>query len=73
MYSKYDNYSKFNNQHDWEDSSDHLMTRIIIFISIMNNIFIWAPKSMRKVAMVSIWICTPSHNNHVFHILQEVG
>ena len=41
------NYSRFNNQHEWKNLYDHLMN-IRIFTLIMNKIFIWAPRSMNK-------------------------
>ena len=56
--SKYDNHSRPKGQHDWEDLYDHLMN-MRIFVKIMNNIFIRAPKTMRTVTTtsISIWIC----------------
>jgi hypothetical protein len=36
--SKYDNHSKFNSQHNWEDLHDHLMSTRI-FTLIINKIF----------------------------------
>lgn len=37
-------------QHNWEYPDDHLMSTII-FTLIGNEMFMWAPKTMRKVAM----------------------
>ena len=54
--SKYDSHSRPKGQHDWEDLYDHLMN-MRNFVKSMNNIFIRALKTMRIVAMTSIWIC----------------
>ena len=51
--SKHDNHSRL---HNWVDLYDHLMS-MRIFILILNEIFIRAPKIMRKVTAISIWIC----------------
>jgi hypothetical protein len=51
--SNYDNHSR---PKGWEDLYDHLMN-MRIFVKIMNNIFIRAPKTMRIVTTTSIWIC----------------
>lgn len=51
--STYDNYSKLNNQHNWERGEgnlyDYLMS-MIIFTLTMNNISIRDPKFVMKVA-----------------------
>jgi hypothetical protein len=41
--SKHANHYRLNNQHNWEDLYDHLVS-IRIFTLTMNKIFIWAPK-----------------------------
>jgi hypothetical protein len=30
-------------------------------------------KVMGRMARAFVWICQPSHSNHMFHILREVG
>ena len=53
--SIYDNHSRYKNHHNWQDLHDHsISTRIFTLIM---KILISAPKTMRKVAMASIWIC----------------
>ena len=51
-----------------------LMSMRILTLIII-EIFIWAPKIMRKEVMTSIWICYPSRTklNHMFHILGDLG
>ena len=39
----------------WETLYDHLMSTRI-FTLILIKIFMWAPKTMRKVAIASVWI-----------------
>ena len=53
---------------------DHSMG-MRLFTLIMNRIFLWAPRSMRKVSTASTWTCSPSRTTGVFHILEkwEVG
>ena len=55
---KYANQCSLNSEHYWGGGDlydNFLSTRI--FTSIMNKIFVLAPKIMRKVATASIWIC----------------
>ena len=70
--SIYDNHSRVNNQHVWRELYDHPMSTKF-FTSIMNKIFIRAPKMIRKVTMALIWICVPLCTNYMFHILGERG
>ena len=70
--SKYDNHARLNNQHNWGNLYYHLKNTTILTL-IMNKIFIWALKTMKKVVTASIWICKPSHTNCMFHIQGVVG
>ena len=54
--SKYGNYSRLNSQHNWGDLYDHFMN-MSVFTSMLNKIFIWTLRIMRKVATTLIWIC----------------
>jgi hypothetical protein len=56
MCPRFYNHSKLNSQLNWGDLHDQVMsTRIVILI--VSKIFVRTPKIMRKVAIVSIWIC----------------
>jgi len=71
--SNYDNHSRFNNQCHWWNFYDHLMN-VRIFTLISNKIIIRAPKTMRKVAMLSLDLdLLTSCTNCMSHILEEVG
>ena len=48
---------RFNNEHNWKDLDEHLTRTSAILTLMMNKIFIWAWKTMRQMAIVSIWIC----------------
>ena len=52
MCSKYDDHSKLNNQHIWENLYDHLIS-MEIFTFMMNK----GSKITREMARASIWIC----------------
>ena len=53
--SEYGSHSRLNGQRNWGDLYENLMS-MKIFTLIINNIFIWALKKMRKVTTASIWI-----------------
>jgi hypothetical protein len=44
----------------------------VFFTSVMNEIFIWAPENMRKMATDTIWNWQSSRTNCVLRILREV-
>ena len=51
---------------------DHLMC-MQIFTLFINATYIQAPNSVRQMTTGTLWICSSSHTNFVFHILWEVG
>jgi len=71
--SKFVNHSRLNSEHYlliylfWGgvDIYDHLMNSRV-FTSVMNEIFIWAPEIMRKMATDTIWNWQSSRTNCVF-------
>lgn len=51
---KYNTHSKFNSQHDWEDTYSRHLMNMKYFTSIMNMTFTRAPEITRKVATTPI-------------------
>ena len=64
-------HSRLNRQHNWGAGwgwglYDHLLSSWI-FNMTLDNKFIWAPKYISKMAIITIWICQSSCNNCGFH------
>ena len=70
--SKFANYSRFNNQHNWGNLYDHLMSTRNFTLTI-KKMFMWAPKIMRQMDMGMMWLCQTSHTNCMLCIQLEVG
>ena len=56
VWSKYNNHSRFDNEHNWGGVYDYIMSTRIFTLTI-NERFIWALQITRKVATTSISSC----------------
>lgn len=74
--SKIANHFMFNIQHNWGHLYQHSLSYIISFLEIiweMNEIFMWAPKFIRKMATNKIWEHTIIFTNCMVTTYMKVG